>query len=146
MSEMRRPRYVAIDLGELPVEAINRALGTELEPGRARLSARAHEHIAVDHPADYAVCLDLLPQVITNPSFIGQDPRHTENFELVRRVPLQAGAVLVAVCLEPDGHGAYRVVTAYLITPDKLDRRRRVGTLHSVALVGLLTTNEKGPD
>jgi hypothetical protein len=82
----RRPRYPAIDLGPLPVELINHVLATELEPGGVRLSERAHQHIAEDHPRDYALCLASLRKAIAEPSFIGHAPKHNGNFEIVRRV------------------------------------------------------------
>ena len=54
-------RYTALDLGPLPVDLVNRTLGTELDPGRVRLSVRAHRHIAEDHPNGYATCMKALP-------------------------------------------------------------------------------------
>ena len=65
-------RYPALDLGPLPVDLINRTLGTELEPGRVRLSARAHRHIAEDHPDDYQTCMAALPGAVAAPTYIGQ--------------------------------------------------------------------------
>ena len=126
------PRYLPIDLGPLPVELINATLGTELEPGRVRLSTQAHRHIAEDHPDDYTTCIAALPDAITTPSFIGQGPGHTRNFEMVRRVARADGqAVLVAIGLEVDDKGEYRVRSCYLISADKVDERRRTRRLLS---------------
>ena len=123
-------RYPALDLGWLPVDLINRTLGIELEPGRVRLSTRAHRHVAEDHPDDYATCLAALPTAITAPSYVGQAPHHGENFQLVKRVPgLQGRMVLVAVGLEPDGRGDYRVRSTYLIEEAKVDNWRLKGWL-----------------
>ena len=47
--------YPAIDLGPLPVDAINAILGTDMEPGNAWLSEMAHEHMALNHPNDYPI-------------------------------------------------------------------------------------------
>ena len=100
MPKMRLP---AIDLGPLPVDLLNAALGTELEPGRARLSAVAHVHMAGDHSEDYAACLKALPDAVSAPSFVGQAPGHTRNFEMVRRIGRQDGrSVLVAVAIDVD--------------------------------------------
>jgi hypothetical protein len=68
------PKYPAVDLGQLPVGIINAVLGTELEPGRVRLSEQAHRHMAEDHPDDYAVCFPVLAAAIATPTFIGQAP------------------------------------------------------------------------
>jgi hypothetical protein len=125
--------YPARSLGELPVDLINRLLGTELEPGVARLSSTAHRHIATDHAADYAACMKALPSVIQAPSFIGQAPRHGRNFEMVKRLAMEDGrAVLVAVGLAPDSCGAYRVVSCYALTAEEVERKRAAGTLKPV--------------
>jgi len=125
-----RKLYPALDLGPLPVDAINTAIKTELAPGIAHLSTQAHRHMAEDHPADYADCIAALPDVIASPSFIGQAPGHTRNFEMVRRTRRQDGqAVLVAIGLEPDNAGNYRVRSCYLISAETVDDRRRKGRL-----------------
>ena len=118
-------RYPALDLGPLPVGLINRTLGTDLSPGRVRLSPRAHRHIAEDHPNDYATCMAELPGAIAAPTYIGQAPHHAENIELVKRVRgVQGWMVLVAVSLEADKHGEYRVRSAYLIREAAVQERR----------------------
>ncbi len=127
---LKRPRYPAVALGDLPVAAINAALGTELEAGLVRLSETAHRHIAEDHPHDYSDCIAALPQAIALPTFIGQAPGHARNFEMVKRIARSDGqAVLVAIGLEPDETSAYRVKSCYLISAEKVDARRRAGTL-----------------
>jgi hypothetical protein len=109
---------------------INAVLGTELEPGRVRLSRRAHRHIAEDHPDDYAACFPALTAAIAAPSFIGQAPRRTGNFEMLRRINHPSrNVVLVAVGLEMDDAGDYRVRSCYLVTGEEVDRRRREGRL-----------------
>jgi hypothetical protein len=123
-------RYPALDLGDLPVDVINATLGTDLAPGRVRLSAVAHRHIAEDHPDDYPVCRLALAQTIAEPTLIGQAPRHGRNFELIRRVQdAQGRAILVAIGLEPDDAGAYRVRSCYLISRSKIEARRLAGFL-----------------
>ncbi len=118
-------KYLALDLGPLPVDLINRTLGTELNPGRVRLSPRAHRHIAEDHPNDYATCMAELPGAIAAPTYIGQAPHHAENIELVKRVRgVQGWMVLVAVSLEADKRGDYRVRSAYLIREATVQERR----------------------
>ena len=47
---MAKPRCKFLELGQRPVELINATLGTELEPGNAILTVRAHEHVEADHP------------------------------------------------------------------------------------------------
>jgi hypothetical protein len=122
--------YPARILGALPVEAINDALGTELEPGEVHLSVRAHMHMARDHAADYPICVEHLALAIASPTYIGQAPKHGRNFEIVRRIAREDGRViLVAIGLEPNAHGAYSVKSSYLLTAEVVERRRQVGTL-----------------
>ena len=129
---MKRPRYPAVPLGDLPVVTINAALGTELEPGPVRLSGVAHRHIAEDHPDVYQDCIAALPQAVAAPTFIGQAPHQGRNFEMVKRLVRPDGrSVLVAVGLQPDDDGTYRVKSCYLISADTVDARRRAHTLKS---------------
>ena len=122
--------YPAVDLGALPVDLVNAVLGTELEPGLVRLSERAHRHMAEDHPADYALCFASLRLAISAPSFIGQAPKRTGNFEMLRRVNHPDGkVVLVAIGLEMDAGGNYRVRSSYLVSTETVDERRRAGRL-----------------
>jgi len=124
------PDYPVLNLGPLPVDQINIAIGTELEPGDARLSRAAHRHMAEDHPADYPVCIASLPTAIPSPTYIGQDPSHAGNFVLVKRVGLLDGrAVLVAIGLERGRAGIYTIRTSYLIPQRTIDARRLAGRL-----------------
>lgn len=108
----RHTKYPELNLGLLPASTVNAALGTEMVTALVRLSRQAHRHIAEDHPNDYAVCIAALPAAIATPSFIGQGPGHTRNFELVRRMTRADGrAILVAISLDLDTGGAYRVVS-----------------------------------
>jgi hypothetical protein len=112
---------------------INAVLGTELEPGLVRLSRTAHRHMAVDHPADYPVCIAEIAHALAAPSFIGQAPGHGRNFEMIRRIGRTDGSViLVAIGLEPDDRGDYSVRTCYLLEAFKVDERRRQGRLRLV--------------
>lgn len=127
--------YPSRYLGSLPVDAINRVLGTELEPGNVWLSAQAHRHMAEDHPEDYPTCIATLELAISNPTFAGQAPKTRDNFEIVRRILKPEGyAVLVAIGLVIDKNGLYRVRSSYLIKSEKVDTRRQAGHLRPVML------------
>lgn len=127
-------RYPARDFGPLPVAAVGASLGIILTPGRVRLSARAHRHIAEDHPDDYAACISALPAAVATPTFAGQAPHHRGNFEIVRDLARPDGQhVLVAIGLRRDADGCYRVRSCYLIAPAKVARRRRKNWLRPVA-------------
>lgn len=125
------PSYPALDLGPLPVDRINAVLDTELRPGRVRVSPVAHQHMAEDHAADYALCRPALLAAVASPTFIGQDPKHARNFVLVKRIGLTDGrAVLVAIGLEAKS-GTYNVRTSYLIPERTISNRRAAGRLRA---------------
>ena len=130
-----KPKLKAFRVGPLPAAAINAALGTELDPGDVWVSKAAHQHIAVDHADDYAAVKANIIDIITAPTWVGQDPKHAENFYLVRRVPQQGKeAVLIAIGLEPNEYGTYNVRTAYAISEDDILARRLRGSLHALYL------------
>jgi hypothetical protein len=118
------PQYKPRNCGNLPVDLINRTLNTELKPGSVRLSSQAHRHIAVDHPEDYAVVLQHLLAAISDPTYIGQSPKQRSNFEMVKRVAGSGAFVLIAIGLETDDYGEYRVRSAYTIKPEQVNERR----------------------
>ena len=128
---MTRNPYKPLQFGALPVDLINDALDTELEPGNVRLSGEAHEHVAEDHPAaDYPICMAALSSALASPTFIGQAPGHTRNFEIIKRINHpDRKSVLVAIKLEPDARGDYRIVSCYLIEAFKVEARRQKGLL-----------------
>lgn len=118
---------------------INRTLGTALEPGRVYLSTQAHRHIATDHAGDYRLVMDTIEVAIREPTYLGQAPRQASNFELIKRVAVQeedeSGKVLrryhvlIAVSLEPDDRGDYRVASGYCVKEQTIERRRAAGRL-----------------
>ena len=89
--------------------------------------------MAEEHPDDYVACLAALESAIAPPTFVGQSPKHTRNFEIVKRVPRpDRKAILVAIGIERDDAGEYRVRTCYLVEPEKVETRRANGTLRQV--------------
>ena len=127
-------KYRPIRVGPLPVEKINRALGTELEPGEVWVSSGAHEHIARDHPDDYAFMIAAIFEIVGGPLYVGQDPKHHRNFYVVRALPAQAPTPhgLVAIGFELNRRGEYSVKSAYSIDQADLNARRAARRLHLV--------------
>jgi hypothetical protein len=127
--------YPSLDLGQLPAETINAVLGTELDAAPVHMSGIARRHVDEKRHEDYARYLPYVALVIAAPNFIGQAPKKRENIELIRRIPnTQGAALLVAVGLEMDEQGRYRVRSFYPLTPDELERKRLKGTIKPVPL------------
>ena len=122
---LKKSDLVDLVLGPLPVEAINRTLGLELEPGDVIFSAGAQVHAAKRHSLEYAQCLPHAGAVATNPSYVGDDFKNTGKIELVRKVPGLLGGVLLAIAIEIDDAGFYRVVSMYPVSERKIENRRQ---------------------
>ncbi|MBF0392510.1 MAG: hypothetical protein HQL38_07500 [Alphaproteobacteria bacterium] len=122
---VQRQQYKAIKLGAVPVDLVNKALGRTLVEGRAKLSALAHQHIAQDHPTDYALVMRALRSVLDAPDYVGHDGFDIPNFYFVRAVSDGAGQahVLVAIAISPSADGCYRVRSAYSISPATVANR-----------------------
>lgn len=120
----KKPALVDIPLGPLPVDMINRTLGLDLEPGEVVFTAAAQRHAIKRHADDYAKCVPHLGQAISSPSFVGDDFKNPSSFELVVRVAA-LGGVLVAVGVERDASGHYRVYSAYPVSGTTIENRRQ---------------------
>lgn len=131
-----KPKFKAFRIGPLPADVINAALGTELDVADVWVSKKAHEHIALDHPSDYEAVKANLIEIIRSPTWAGQDPKHGENFYLVRRVLRGNGMepLLIAIGLEVTAHGTYSVRTGYSISEEDILTRRLRGSLHALYL------------
>lgn len=126
--------YKALRVGPLAARQINRALGLELESGDVWVSRACHRHIAKDHPDDYPYIKANIIEIVRDPTWVGQDPKHGRNFYLVRRLPDadDLPLALVAIGLEMTRHGTYSVRSAYRIKQDDVDRRILRGSLKRI--------------
>ena len=129
-----KKKYPARLVCDLPVDVVNKVLGLELDPGEVWVSRACHKHIAEDHPDAYAACYHQLDIVISDPSFLGQSPKHNDAIEVIRRLVIgqNQAIVLAAVSMETNQYRNYNVRSVYLIEQDDLDMRRRANRIISV--------------
>lgn len=128
-----KKKYEPLALGPLPVDQLNAVLGTALVPGDVRMSSQAHKHMAEDHPKDYQICHGALKTAVKYPHFAGQGPNHSDNFELIFRIPkIGKRAMLMAISMQPDAQGDYGVRSAYLISEETLDNRVESGRIKRI--------------
>ena len=73
-----------------------------------------------------------MPYALKYPTYAGQGPNHAENFELVFEVLGESEVMLVAISLERDVKGRYRVRSTYLIKRSKVRARIANGRLRRV--------------
>lgn len=127
MNDDNKRTYQEILVTDLCIDKINRTLNMELNPGNARMSAKIHQKIAEKHFDDYTTCISNLEDCLRNPTFIGEDPKHSNKIELIKRVGSGASPVMVAICIEPDHKGCYGISSAYCISEAKLQAWRQSG-------------------
>lgn len=122
--------YPALTLGPLPVDRINRTIGTSLLPGKVTVSKAAHAHIATDHPDEYPAIMAALANIVTAASFIGQDPKHPHAFYLVEPCTSPLGThALVAIGFRVSPGGTYQVKSAYALKASQFAGRIQAGRL-----------------
>lgn len=132
MAQSSNNRPVELILGPLPVDAINDALDTELEPGEVVFPIKGQLHAKRNHPEDYGRCLPHIGGVVTAPLYVGDDYKNHGKIELISRLPMLGGGLLVAVSLERDEMGRYQVVSVYPVNQSRIDKKRRAGILRVI--------------
>jgi len=125
----RRNKLVPLDLGNLPVDRINSALGTDLEPGKVSFSVRAQLHASQRHPNEYGRFLPYVGSVISFPLYVGDDVKNEGKIELVSRIPALGESLLVAVSVEIGEDGTYFITSMYPISEQKISGRFEKGFL-----------------
>lgn len=118
-------KYKPLDCGPLAVATINIALRLDLAPGRTHFSASAQEHAEDRHPADFAVCLANIRDIVRAPEWVGQNPRDREGFTLVRSALAGKAIILVAIKMKRDPDGRYVVASTYRLTGMTLKRESK---------------------
>lgn len=125
----KHPAPIELNLGPLPVDAINRTLGYDLEPGDVIFSSSAQKHAFGRHPDDFAKCLPHVGPIVRRPDFLGDDFKNSGAIELVSRIPALGSGVLVALLVTPDDKGCYRIKSCYPVGYSRIERRRQSGRL-----------------
>jgi hypothetical protein len=109
----------------LPYQAINSLLTTPLESDNVYVSFLSIQHIKENHLPDSTVALQLLPELITQPEYVGFTLRHPQNFSLFKRY--QERVLLAAISLIINDYGKYPLQSCYFIDEDALQHRIRKG-------------------
>lgn len=122
-------KFTPLLIGPLPVCIIEATLGIEVEPGPVVFTVSNQKHALKSHPADFGRCLPHIGAVVSNPMYLRDDFRNGGKIELISRVPALGEGLLVAVEIQPDEQGRYRVASMYPVSQKKIDSRRQAGTL-----------------
>ena len=124
---MTRIKHRNIPIGPLPVTAINRALGLELEEGELVLKSAAQVHAANRHPEEYQVILPCLSEVLASALYVGDDHDNAGKIELIGRIREIDLFILIAIIIEVDAKGFYSVASFYPVSQPKIQGRRDKG-------------------
>ena len=116
-------------LGPLPIQVINRTLGTDFMSGEVLFTRAAQIHAERRHPEEYPLCLPHVGLVIRNPLYIGDDFKNHGKIELIARIPQIGGALLVAINMEQEEEGTYHVCSMYPVSEGKVQKRKEKGYL-----------------
>lgn len=135
MSQKPRPKLVPLFFGDVPIAAINDALGLELDEGQAVMSTNALKHARRRHPVEFPQCLPHVASVVTNPLYVRDDFKNDGKIELVGRPESLGGFLLVAVEIVLDEEGRYNVTSFYPISEGKVAKRREAGHLRRLRLL-----------
>lgn len=112
-----------IPVGEYQ-ESFNEQLEISLPAGIIYRSSRLINHIQRRHPA-FVEYMDKLPEILSEPDYIGQNPKEPNSIELVK---MFEDNILVAVKLDTKKDYLY-VASLYDISDGKLHNRIHSGRL-----------------
>lgn len=130
---MGKNRLFDIFAGAMPDDDIYRTLGIEMDPGDVKFSAPAQKHAYRRHPTDVPLIIPHLSQLLSSPTYLGDDHRNSGKIEIVGRLPGRDGAALIALTVKKDEtDGYYHICSSYLISQSELDRKRDKGILKIV--------------
>jgi hypothetical protein len=132
---VKKTRLVPTLFGPFPVQALNRILGLDLEPGDAIMPVNAQKHASRKRPEDFARCFPHVASVIERPLYARDDFRNDGKIELIGKPAAFGEYLLVAVEITLDAQGRYNVASIYPISEGKVAKRREGGHLKRVYMV-----------
>src|SRR4051812_36736441 len=120
----KKNSFVLLELGPLPVDLIESTLAIEVEAGPVVFTVSNQKHSATRHPDDFGRCLPHIGAVVAKPIYLRDDFKNGGKIELIARVSALGSGLLVAVEIQPDDFGRYRIASMYPVSQKKIDNRR----------------------
>lgn len=106
------------------IDKFNALTGQSLPCGEIMQSAGLASHVQKHHP-DETGNIALVPSIISNPDYVGHNPKEPGSIELVKVLDAN-----VMVCVKLDSsHGYHYVASVYEISSGKLTNRLNSGRL-----------------
>jgi hypothetical protein len=113
-------------IGELNLEAIKRLLGIEFPTSEVYMYPGAIKHAKRQHPGVIEQYGHLIPDMISNPDYVGHNPTEPDSIELVKYINEH---LLLAVKLDPSGYLFVGTFFDLKNGQEKLKRRLASGRL-----------------
>jgi len=88
-------------VGELNIEAIKRLTGVDFPVAQVQMYPGAIKHVKRRHPGIIEQYGHLIPDMIANPDYVGQNPSEPDSVELIKFV---SPHMLLAIQLDPSGY------------------------------------------
>ncbi|NOJ74025.1 hypothetical protein HMI46_26290 [Paenibacillus alvei] len=113
-------------VGKINTAAIKRLINVDFQTEDVKMYPGALKHIRRNHPGILEDYGHLIPDIIANPDFVGQNPKELNSVELVKAITPH---LLLAIKLDPSG---YLFVSSFYDMhngPVKLQKRLASGRL-----------------
>ncbi|PAD72875.1 hypothetical protein [Paenibacillus campinasensis] len=88
-------------VGKLDIEAIDKLTGIRFPESEVKMYPGAIKHILKKHPGILEKHGHLIPNMISNPDYIGQNPKVPDSIELIKVINPH---LLLAIKLDPTGY------------------------------------------
>ena len=88
------------------------------------------EHMEKKHSHDYYYYYHLLPNIISNPDYVGIEPKNN-SIEYIKEVSIDP-SVIIKIAIRVSSNGKYFVRTMYNISDHKIQRALNKGYLFKV--------------
>ena len=88
-------------VGKIDTTKINRLLGLNLPDVEVFMYPGAIKHVKKNHPGIFENFHQFIPDILSNPDYVGNNPKEPNSVELYKRVSMD---LLLAVKLDPTGY------------------------------------------
>ncbi|HIW31194.1 MAG TPA: hypothetical protein IAA29_00255 [Candidatus Paenibacillus intestinavium] len=113
-------------VGKLDTAAIKRLIGIDLPVSEVYMYPGVIKHIKKKHKEIFEAYHHLIPEIISNPDYIGKNPTEPNSVELIKQV---TATLLLAIKLDPSGYLYLSSLYDLNNAPVKIAKRLNSGRL-----------------
>lgn len=104
-------------------------IGIDIPSTKIYIYPGAIKHIKKKHIEDFNKYFKFIPDIISNPDYVGKNPKEKDSIELIKYID---DNVLVAVKLDPSGY--LYLSSMYSLTESKVPKRLKSGRIKKINL------------